>query len=193
VPLVPEFLARYPEILIELDISDRVVDLVEEGLDVAIRVAALPDSSHMARRLAAERRIVCASPDYLARHGTPMTPGDLTRHNCLIYSTVSSEDWAFSGTDGQRTVRVSSNFIANGGEAVRDLALAGLGLARLAGFLVSPDIRAGRLVPVLTDYAEIRDTAIHAVYPHRRHLSPKVRAFVDFLVEKMTPVPPWER
>ena len=190
VPLVPAFLALYPEIQVELNLSDRLIDLVDEGVDVAIRVAALPDSSHIARKIASERRIVCAAPSYLARHGTPATPEDLAAHNCLIYSTIATEDWGFRGPDGQQSVKVSSNFVANGGEAVRDLAIAGLGVARLATFLVGPAIRDGRLVPVLTDFEERQEAAIHAVYPHQRHLSPKVRAFVDFLAEEMTP-PPW--
>ena len=190
VPLVSEFLARYPEIQVELNLSDHVIDLVDAGVDVAIRVAALPDSSHIARRIASERRIVCAAPSYLARHGTPQSPEDLAGHNCLIYSTIATEDWRFRGPDGPRSVKVASNFVANGGEAVRDLAIAGLGLARLATFLVGPAIRDGRLVPVLTDFEERQETAIHAVYPHRRHLSPKVGAFVDFLADKMSP-PPW--
>ena len=190
VPLVSEFLALYQEIQVELNLSDHVIDLVDAGVDVAIRVAALPDSSHIARRIASERRIVCAAPSYLARHGTPQSPEDLAGHNCLIYSTIATEDWRFRGPDGPRSVKVTSNFIANGGEAVRDLAIAGLGLARLATFLVGPAVRDGRLVPVLTDFEERQETAIHAVYPHRRHLSPKVGAFVDFLADKMSP-PPW--
>lgn len=191
VPLVGEFIARYPEIRLELDLSDRLIDLVRDAVDVAVRVAPLADSSHVAHRIASERRVVCAAPAYLARHGTPRTPEDLVRHNCLIYSTVYSENWHFRGPGGDRTVKVESNFIANGGEAVRDLAIAGLGLARLATFLVGPAIRDGRLVPVLEDFGERHEMAIYAIYPHRRHLSPTVRAFVDFLVEKMSP-PPWE-
>lgn len=190
VPLVREFLALYPEIRIELNLSDRLIDLVEEGVDVAIRVAALPDSSHIARKIASERRIVCAAPSYLTRFGTPRTPAELADHNCLIYSTISSEDWQFRGPDGPRAVKVTSNFVANGGEAVRDLAIAGLGVARLATFLVGPAVQDGRLVPVLSEFEERQETAIHAVYPHRRNLSPKVRAFVDYLAEKMSP-PPW--
>lgn len=189
-PLVPAFLGRYPEVTIDLNLSDRLIDLVEEGTDVAIRVAALTDSSLVSHKIADDRRVVCASPSYLTRYGTPQEPEDLAAHNCLIYSTVASEEWRFVGHGGPRGVRVKSNFRANGGEAIRALALAGIGIARLAAFVVGPDIRAGRLVPLLSRFSEPEESSIHAVYPHRRHLSPKVRGFVDFLVEKMSP-PPW--
>lgn len=185
VPLLPGLMARYPELRIDLVLTDSMVDLVEEGIDVAIRVAAPRDSSLIARRIAVDRRLVCASPSYLADQGRPRTPADLAGHNCLIYGTVSNADWRFDGPAGRETVRVASNFEANSGEAVRDLALAGVGIARLATFLVGDDIAAGRLERLLADYHEPQENVIHAVYPSRRHLSPKVRAFVDTLVEEM--------
>jgi DNA-binding transcriptional LysR family regulator len=192
VPLIPEFLGRYTDLRVELTMTDRLIDLVDEGVDVAVRVSSPPDSSMIARKLAPERRIVCAAPSYLERFGAPRTPDDLADHNCLTYSTLSADEWHFSGVRRARAVAAQGNFAANGGEAMREVALAGLGLVRLAAFLIGPDIRAGRLKPLLEKFERPQDSAIYAVYPHRQHLSPKVRAFVDFLVEKMTPVPPWE-
>jgi len=193
VPLIPEFLARYPEVRFDLTLSDSIVDLVEEGVDVAIRIAELADSSLIARRLAPGNRTVCAAPSYLDRYGMPKTPDDLKHHNCLTLSIASSlNEWGFEGPDGKRTVRVSGTFEANNVIALHRAALEGLGLLRASRFLVGPDLKAGRLIPVLSEFHCPGDSAIYAVYPHNRHLSPKVRAFVDFLVEKFMPVPPWE-
>jgi DNA-binding transcriptional LysR family regulator len=167
--------------------------LIEEGVDVAIRIAELADSSLIARRLAPGHRTVCAAPSYLERFGAPTTPDDLKHHNCLTLSVASAlNEWAFEGPEGRRTVRVTGTFEANSVIALHRAALAGLGLLRASRFLVGPDLKAGHLAPVLSDFHCPGDSAIHAVYPHSRHLSPKVRAFVDFLVEKFTPVPPWE-
>lgn len=193
VPMVPEFVSRFPDVRVDVMFSDRVIDMVDEGIDVAVRVSAPVDSALIARQLVPDRRVVCASPEYLRRHGTPQTPEDLAAHNALIYSTVYSDTWRFDGPSGPAAVRVSSNFAANSGEAIRDLALGGLGIARLATFLVGPDIKAGRLVEVLPDWRDPQENIIHAVYPSRRLVPPSTRAFVDFLVEKLTPVPPWER
>lgn len=192
VPLVPEFVSRFPDVRVDVMFSDRVIDVVEEGIDLAVRVSAPADSALIARRLVPDRRIVCATPDYLAAHGTPETPEDLASHNALVYSTVYSDTWRFDGPPGPAAVRVSSNFAANSGEAIRDLALRGAGIARLATFLVGPDITAGRLVELLPDWHDPQENIIHAVYPSRRLVPPATRAFVDFLVEKLTPVPPWE-
>jgi len=194
VPRLPAFLARYPQLRIELELTDRSVDLVEEGLDVAIRLEEqMTDSSLVARRLAVNRRVICASPAYLEANGIPETPDDLLNHNCLTLSARETfNDWEFEDDNGSRTLRVGGNFEANHGDALHEAVLAGIGLARLATYLVAPDIHAGRLVPLLVDYAHEKN-ALYVVYPHRRHLSSKVRAFVDFLVEAFTPVPPWEK
>jgi DNA-binding transcriptional LysR family regulator len=193
VPLIPEFLARYPHIRVRMTLSDTVVDLVEEGVDVAIRIAEMADSSMIARKLAPHRRVVCASPTYLEKHGTPATPDDLIHHNCLALSLRSSlNEWEFEGPEGHRTVRVSGNFEANNVEALRKAAVAGLGLLRITSFAVAADIKLGRLVPVLTDCMPEERSSVFVVYPHNRHLSPKVRAFVDFLVETIDPNPSWE-
>ena len=192
-PLIPEFLARYPELRVTLEVSDRAIDLVEEGVDVAIRFTEqLTDPSLVARRLAINRRVVCAAPSYLETHGAPQTPDDLLKHNCLSLYTVSSfNDWDFEGPEGNRVLHVSGNFETNSADALYHAALAGLGIARLSTYLVGPDLKAGRLVRLLPEYVHEK-ASILAVYPHRQHLSLKVRAFVDFLVEKFTPVPPWE-
>lgn len=192
VPLVPEFVSRFPDIRVDMVVSDRVIDLVDEGIDVAVRVSAPADSALIARQILPDRRVVCAAPAYLAAHGTPATPEELAAHNALIYSTVYSDTWRFGGSSGSTAVRVSSNFAANSGEAIRDLALQGAGIARLATFLVGPDIKSGRLVELLPDWRDPQENIIHAVYPSRRLVPPSTRAFVDFLVEKLTPVPPWE-
>lgn len=192
-PLIPEFLGRYPELRVLLEVTDRAVDLVEEGVDVAIRFTEqLTDPSLVARRLAINRRVVCAAPSYIEAHGAPTTPDDLLKHNCLSLYTVSSfNDWEFDGPEGNRVLHVVGNFETNSADALYHAALAGLGIARLSTYLVGPDLKAGRLVALLPEYVHEK-ASILAVYPHRRHLSLKVRAFVDFLVEKFTPVPPWE-
>ena len=192
VPMVPEFVSRFPGVRVDVLFSDRVIDMVDEGIDVAVRVSAPADSALIARRLVPDRRVVCAAPEYLKSHGIPETPEGLAAHNALIYSTVYSDAWRFDGPAGSAAVRVPSNFAANSGEAIRDLALGGFGIARLATFLVGPDIKAGRLVELLPDWRDPQENIIHAVYPSRRLVPPSTRAFVDFLVEKLTPVPPWE-
>ena len=193
VPLMPAFLALYPELHLELTVTDRVVDLIEEGVDVAIRTGARTDSSLITRLLAEDHRRICAAPSYIDRHGVPRTPADLAGHNCLAWigNQGHLNDWPFAGPDGPYTMTVSGNAEVNNGETLFEMALAGVGLAHMAEFRVGPEIAAGRLVPVLLDHHRSEPLPIHVVYPHRRHLLPKVRAFVDFLVEKFTPDPPW--
>lgn len=192
-PLMPEFLSRYPGLSVELETSDSLVDLVEEGVDVAVRFGSLSDSSMVARFLAGSRRSIVAAPSYLERHGEPTHPRELGDHNCLAFShQVHLNEWRFKGEEGEIPVQAQGNFRANNGETVFEMALAGLGIARLARWLVEPEIRAGRLKMILQDYYRDVTVPINAIYPTRRHLSPKVRAYVDFLVEKFTPVPPWE-
>jgi len=193
-PLIPDFLARYPDLRIQLILSDSLVNLVEEEVDVAIRIADMPDSSLIARKLAPARRMVTASPAYLEKHGIPRTPEDLKNHNCLTLNFETSlNQWEFKGPDMPRRIRVSGNFETNNATALHQAALAGLGLMRAANFIAMPDIRKGTLVPVLEDFETDGNTNIYAVYPHIRHLSPKVRAFIDSLTETFTPIPPWDR
>lgn len=195
-PALADFMARYPDLRVAMELTDRRVDLIEEGVDLAIRIAELPDSSFIARRLAPARRVVCASPDYWRRHGRPRHPTDLADHSCLIYTYLSAlsaqREWRFKGPKGPVSVRVSGCLEANNGDALRDAALAGLGVYLAPTFIVGDDLWAGRLEEVLSDYEDSR-LSVYAVYPHRQHLSAKVRAFVDFLVERFGPEPYWDR
>lgn len=194
-PRMSEFLERYPDLSVEFELTDRQVDLIEEGIDVAIQWREqMEDPSVIARRLCVNRRIICAAPSYIERHGKPRTPEELLKHNCLtLYEVSQFNDWAFEDEQaGSRVLHVKGNFRANTADALYEAALAGLGLARLSTWLVMPAIRRGDLVPVLLQYPH-ESSAYFLIYPHRRHLSQKVRAFVDFLVEEFTPVPPWER
>ncbi|MEX2617059.1 MAG: LysR family transcriptional regulator [Alphaproteobacteria bacterium] len=191
VPLLPEFLGRFPEISMQLSLSDTMVDLVQEGVDVAIRIAELSDSTLVARRLGMDRRIVCAAPSYVEKHGLPKVPEDLRDHNCLILNTAQAiNDWEFSSNGESRRIHIEGTFEANSGIAVHAATLAGLGIAQLASYVAVPDLKAGRLISCLDEFV-VSQRPIYAIYPHRRHLSPKVREFVNFLIDKFTPTPPW--
>ena len=192
-PMLPRFLERYPQIDIDMAMNDRFVSLVDEGFDVAVRIGKLEDSSLIARYLAPIRVIVCASPTYLKRHGTPNTPADLATHCCLTYSNVASPDeWSFQTLEGKRwPVEVKGCLRVNNGDTLREAALGGAGIVTLPSFIVGRDLQAGTLVSLLSDYVA-QDLPLHAVYPHNRHLSPKVRAFVDFLLEHIGPRPYWD-
>lgn len=191
-PAIPDFLTRYPEVRVDMTMNDRFVDLIDEGFDVAIRIARLTDSSLIARRLAPDRRVLCGAPAYFAKHGEPRTPDDLATHNCLSYAYVSDTDqWQFIDGEGTRAVSVRGNLRANNGDAIRQALLAGLGVAVLPAFIVGPDVQAGRLKEVLSDYLPNR-ASVYAVYPHSRHLSAKVRVFVDFLADRFGPSPYWD-
>ena len=193
VPLMPEFLNAFPDVRLQLSLSDNVVDLVQERFDVAIRVADLNDSSLVVRRLAVDRRVVCAAPSYLERYGTPQSPEALRDHNCLVIMNIPSmQDWEFIFGGTTRKIHVEGRLETNSGVAVHEAALDSIGIAQLPAYLVAPDLRAGRLVSFLEDRLA-KGKTIYVVYPHTRHLSPKVRAFIDFLVAKLTPIPPWER
>lgn len=192
-PLIPVFLERFPEVDLDMEMNDRYVNLIEEGFDLAVRIGRLEDSSLIARQLAPSRLVLCASPDYLRRHGRPETPEDLAKHCCLTYSArTAASEWRFQDGQGKRwTVEIKGRLRANNGDLLRQAALAGIGLVRLPTFLCGRDLQAGRLVSLLTQYVP-QDMAIHAVYPHNRHLSPKVRAFVDFLAGEFGPRPRWD-
>jgi len=192
-PVMSRFLARFPEVSVDMTVDDRVVDLVEAGFDVAVRIAELPDSSLIARRLAPARHVVCAAPAYLERVGEPRAPADLAGHNCLTYAySRQGPEWPFDGPDGPESVPVGGNLQVNHGDGLRAAAVAGLGVALLPTFIVGDDLRAGRLKPLLPNY-RTRELSIYAVYPERRHLPAKVRAFVDFLVATFAGQPYWDR
>ncbi len=184
-PRLAEFLSRYPEVRIDLALNDRIVDLVEEGYDLAIRISRLEDSSLVARRLAITQMMLCASPDYLARKGEPRHPRDLSAHDCLGYTYWGTgEEWRLQGPDGPHSVRIRPLMQANNGDVLRALALAGKGIILQPDFLVGADCAAGRLKPLLPDYA-CGELSVYAVYPHRKHLSAKVRAMVELLAENL--------
>ena len=194
-PLLPEFLARHPKLRISVDLDDQHRDLVAEGFDLSIRIGALTDSTLVARRLASNRRVLCASPEYLRLHGTPATPQDLTAHQCLLLTGRSGRNdiWRLTGSDGQEVaVQVDGRIDCNQGELLRDAAVAGLGIALHSIWHVHEDLRSGRLQVVLPDHA-LPDTGIHALMPQRRLVPPRVRTFVDFVAEKFGTAPPWER
>jgi DNA-binding transcriptional LysR family regulator len=195
-PVMAEFLARHPAIQVALLPSDRIVDMVEEGIDVAIRIGRLADTSFMARRIGEDKRVICAAPDYLARHGTPRHPEDLRHHECILSrERAHLNRWAFridgQGGDEIRELEVTGRLAVDEGDAQLQLALQGIGIVRLTRLTVAQAVRAGRLVSLLPEFSADQPVPINAVYPHRRHLAPKVPAFVDFLIEKFTP-PPWE-
>jgi DNA-binding transcriptional LysR family regulator len=177
---LPRFSIRYPGVSLDVELEDQPVDLVREGVDVGIRIGHLPDSSVVGRRLASYRRIICASPAYLHSHSRPRTPKDLAGHNCLF--RTGHNQWRFRGGRRSLSVRVRGNYSADTAELLRHAALAGLGITMLPSFVIGEDLAAHRLVPLLPSYA-LEPSALFAVYANQLHLSPNVRAFVDFLVE----------
>jgi len=193
-PQLADFLALYPELSVDMNLDDRKVDLVEEGFDLAVRISDLPDSSLVARRLGPCRHVVCATPDYLQRYGIPRTPEDLRKHNTITYRYQESpNEWHFLSPEkeGYVSVPVSGSIQMNNSLALRETLLQGVGITLTPTFVVGPDIRAGRLQPVLSNY-HTAELSIYIIYPQRRHLSPKVRAFIDFMAERITDSPYWE-
>jgi DNA-binding transcriptional LysR family regulator len=189
-PALPDFFARYPGIIVDMTLEDRIVDLVAEGYDVAIRITNLADSSLVARKLAPERLVVCASPQYLDRCGVPQTPEELADHNCILYS-YSSAVWRFTNSSGEEVaVPVRGSFRVNNGIAEREAALGGAGIVLLPTFYVGDAIRDGRL-KLLLDAYRTGELSVYAVYPQRNHLAPKVRAFIEFFAQRFAPHPPW--
>jgi len=193
-PAVTDFLQAYPDVSVELLMNDRLVDLLEGEFDVGVRIGRLRDSSLIARRIAPIRLAVCAAPDYLARHGVPKTPDDLAKHDCLEYTYFESRGvWRLLNPRGDEiVVPVSGRYLANNGDVLRTSAIAGGGIILLPTFIVGEDLRAGRLVRLLPDYPP-PEQGLHALYPPGRHLSAKVRSFVDFLVARFGGEPAWDR
>src|SRR5690606_30340883 len=180
-PLLPEFLLAHPRLRVSVDLSDQTVDLVRAGFDLAIRIGALDDSTLVARKLASNRRVLCAAPGYLRRHGMPQAPADLARHECILLSGSQGrqDTWRLRDRQGQETVvHVQGRLDTNFGEVIRDAAVAGLGIALHSTWHVCEDLHAGRLQVVLPDYA-IAESGIHAVMPQRRMVPPRVRACTE--------------
>jgi DNA-binding transcriptional LysR family regulator len=192
-PLVPPFAARYPKIELAFSLSDRTVNVIAEGYDLAIRIGELEDSSLAARKLAPNRRVVCASPQYLREHPAPRVPEDLRQHNCLT-TTDLQMNWEYKGPDGKRgMVRVSGHYACDNWEVLREWAMAGLGVALKSTWDVRRQLGEGLLVPLLPEYDFGTDVAIYAVYPHRRYLPAKTRVFIDYLAESFGPEPYWDQ
>ena len=192
-PAITAFLHTHPDIKFDLDFNDRQVDLLAEGFDLAIRIASLPDSSLIARHLAPVQAVMCASPAYLEHMGTPQTPEELIGHRCLAYSLISNSDnWNVYGPAGQLIkTRVTPYLKASNGEFLRDAAVDGLGIVLLPAFIVYREIEHGALLPILTEY-HYPQLAAYAIYPQTRHLSQRVRAFVDFLSKRFEAMPYWD-
>jgi len=194
-PLLPAFMRRHPQLKLSIDLSDQVHDLVTAGFDLALRIGALDDSSLVARRLAVNCRVLCASPAYLRQRGHPQRAEELSQHDCLLLvGTQGRNDvWRLLDKRGREVaVRVGGPLESSQGEVLRDAAVAGLGIAVHSTWHVVDDLRAGRLVAVLPDY-HLPDTGIYAVTPQRRLVPARVKAFVDFMAEQLGDVPPWER
>jgi len=188
-PHLNRFLNVNPDVTVDLTLSDAFSDIVGEGFDLAIRIADLMDSSLIAKRLAPAHRVLCASPAYLAREGVPASLAELQSHAMLIHN---GSEWRLEGPDGLETVRVMSRLRTNSSEVVREAVLAGSGIALRSTWDVGPELKSGALVRVLPEYASSRRVAVYAVYPSRRHLEQKLRAFLDFLQALYGPTPYWD-
>jgi len=189
---VAEFMQRYPEMQIQLVLSDQQVDMVQEGFDVTIRIADLPASSLVARKIVPARRVICASPTYLKRRGMPKHPKDLRDHECLTYGHLATgTQWKLSGKDGDHWLQVPWTLCTNNAEVLRDAAVSGRGIALLPTFIAGQDLQSGKLQSILTKY-RAPDLSVYALYPPTRHLSVKVRVFIDFLVERFGGKPYWD-
>lgn len=190
-PALTGFLSRYPDLSIDLRLTDTIVDLVEGGFDIAIRNADLKNSTLIARKLATDNRIVCASPEYLAKFGEPITPHDLRNHQCIAIAGL--ENWVFETPDGHLNTKIKGRFRTDHGEAVRDACANGLGIAMSATWSVYQHLERGELVQILRDYPLVSETAIWAVYPSSRLLAPKVRVFIDYFSECYGRPPYWDQ
>jgi DNA-binding transcriptional LysR family regulator len=190
-PHLAGFMRQHPDLNIELQLTDAIVDIVGEGMDLAIRVAELDDSSLVARKLAPCRNVICGAPQYFDQHGRPKTIAELAKHNCL--TNGHNQMWRLDGPDGASTVKVSSNLRSNSSDVVHEAVLSGLGLALRSTWEIGDDLKAGRLEVVLPDYRESSGVAIFAVYPCRQFVPAKLKFFVDFLAQQYGPTPYWDK
>ena len=189
---VADFMDKFPELQIQLLLSDQQIDPVQEGFDVTLRIADLPPSSLIARKIVATRRVICAAPAYLAKHGAPQHPKELREHNCLSYGHLATgNQWKLTGPDGEHWIQIPWTLCSNNGEALRDAAVKGHGIVLLPTFIVGADLQAGSLRSILVDYKP-PEISLYAIYPQTRHLSVKVRLFIDFLVERFGGRPYWD-
>ncbi|MBY4675490.1 LysR family transcriptional regulator [Marinobacterium arenosum] len=192
-PLLPEFQSLFPDVSIDMTLEDRHIDVIEEGVDLVIRIAEMPDSSLVARRLGPCRHVVCASQEYFERWGVPRVPEDLHHHNAITYKyQESSAGWRFLSPEGRLiSVPVSGAIQVNNSLALREILIGGAGITLTPTFIVGADLQAGRLKAALTGY-RAPELSIYAVYPQRQHLLPKVRAFVEFVAERINETPYWD-
>jgi len=189
---VAEFMERYADLQIQLVLGDQFVDPVQEGYDVTLRIADLPSSTLVARKIVPARRVVCAAPSYLERRGTPQHPDDLRTHDCLNYGHLATgNQWKLTGPDGDHWIAVPWVLCANNAEILRDAAVRGRGIALLPTFIAGADLQQGTLSSILADY-KAPELSLYAIYPPTRHLSVKVRIFIDFLVERLGQRPYWD-
>lgn len=191
-PVWADFMKVYPNVELDISLNDRLVDLVEEGFDAAVRIARMESSSLVGRRLAGTRMCLCASPEYLANHPEIRSLSDLTEHGVIAYTNFASgNEWQFEGPHGSETVRTRSSVRCNNGDTCRSIALAGGGIALQPSFMVAEDLRKGDLVEILPAYQSV-ELGIYVVYPTRKHLATKVRVLINFLAERFAH-PQWER
>lgn len=190
-PYLGDFLAEYPDMRLDLELSDNFIDIVGEGFDAAIRIAELEDSSLVARKLAPSHRVICASPKYIERVGEPKSLADLAKHNCL--TAAAQEVWRLQGPEGPTTIRVVGNIRTNSTEVVRESVIAGLGIALRSTWDVGSELKSGRLQIVLPQYHESPRVAVYAVYPCRQFIPAKLRVFIDFLSNLYGPEPYWDK
>lgn len=190
-PHLKPFMQAHPDLTINLVLSDELTDIVGGGFDLAIRIAGLNDSSLVAKRLASVRRVLCASPAYIAEYGLPKNLDDLKAHRCL--PAHNHEHWRLEGADGQVSLRPEGQLITNSSEVIREAVIAGLGIALRSTWDIGAELKSGKLVQVLPDYESSRSVALFAVYPTRQFLPAKVRLFIDYVAELYGPAPYWER
>jgi DNA-binding transcriptional LysR family regulator len=190
-PLWPAFMAQHPNVTLDVTLADRIVDLVEEGYDLAVRIARLPNSSLVSRKLASSRLVLCASPEYLRRHGTPAHPDEIARHAVFTYTLLAAGDhWSFEGPEGPVGVTVTPRLRSNSGDTCCAAALQHQGIVLQPSFMVCSHLRSGALVEVMPEYRSM-ELGVYAVYASRKHLTPKVRVLIDFLAEALR-IPAWE-
>ncbi|GAC12269.1 LysR family transcriptional regulator [Paraglaciecola chathamensis] len=191
IPALNEFMEIFPDLSVELRLSDTIVDIVEGGFDIAIRNAELKDSALIARKLAIDNRIICASPDYLKKHGRPITPEALQQHNCI--NLIGNDNWLFKTSKGLLNIKTRGAFTTDNGKAVCDACLNGMGIVMCSTWIAYEHLRAGTLVQILEDYPLEADASIWAVYPSSKLVAPKVRAFIDYFSERYGSPPYWDR
>ena len=191
IPAMKQFTQSYPELNVDLRLSDGIIDMVEGGFDIAIRNASLNDSNLVARKLSDDKRIICASPEYISKYGAPEHPDDLLNHLCI--NLIGIDAWVFQTPQGQKKIKPPGSIRVDNGEAIRDLGADGAGVTICSKWCAYKELQKGELIEILQDYPLVSDTALWAVYPNSRLLALKVRAFIDYLVHYYGPLPYWEQ